>query len=43
MFIINIDESSFDAQDAEAKVKELGNYPAPLFVNSQTDKANKLW
>jgi hypothetical protein len=19
------------------------NYPAPLFVNSQTDKANKLW
>jgi hypothetical protein len=21
----------------------IGNYPAPVFVNSQTDKANQLW
>ena len=25
------------------KVVFLRNYPAPMFVNSQTDKANKLW
>ena len=34
IFIINIDESSFDAQDAEAKVKELVSFVSALEMGS---------
>ncbi len=34
IFIINIDESSFDAHDAEAKVKELVSFVSALEIGS---------
>jgi hypothetical protein len=30
-------------QGARADIDGQSNYPAPVFVNSQTDKANQLW
>ena len=44
-----VDTLAWNAQDLahgkriKSKGFPKGNYPAPLFVNSQPDKANKLW
>jgi hypothetical protein len=31
------------AESDDVDIEDIRNYPAPVFVNSQTDKANQLW